>query len=833
LIVTTKVDFDSFEAAFDQLGCNLRIFHHHRHDGAYEEVHKEDDPEEIILRVLSYTGTTKRRRALRQHFHTSHQIGGLVDSPFHVILTTYKDLVSDYVHFCQIPFQVVVMDDGMSWLGCSHFDPNGKLGKVWDNGVWSRGDDSAGLAGVNSTNWDFGADGFVSPDSSDDETPRPTEEKRGGMLIGLTARHRLLLASSLHSKYRGTVYPAPVPALLSFLLPQFSDVVREEWDRSRVYNCPLSMDHMRRLLARSVVVYTGTEVAAQYGNLLSLALLAMEGTLSYVNVHAAAEEDYDDSEVVADAASSESDVVTTDRLISEGKVVQSRRFASSWLRPSSPIRHELGSISLEPILSAIEERNSAGYVCEEVVTASSITSSGAGGTVSGPSAYKVAVRCGRTFGSEQGLRQHLAALHAPPGTWLCRSCGGDCGTSQARTHHERYCGTATAGGNMQGGAGGGVPTVGQGIGSIIGSKQQKGQVGTSGGKTGVAATGVGSSDKDEDGSFRVPGYRGVWVKPSGKYFVKVDGSPLVEELKDEDGSSDTKSNAVKLFTTAEDAAHKYDDEVKRVGKSSQSTEKNYKPDGSRIVYEDSVAGTAAGRGVEMLGGGASSVVPALSVINIKDLPKHVKPLLRDPKQTSRTGGNSKRYVYAYRGVCRQARKGHDRWQSQISFGGTNHYLGTFDSEWDAAAIYAWAHLILYGEEATKKAQREGEEAAAAYEQEKRDIAAGKIIAPPPKPTKKKKKPPAKKGTSSSGNAKDSSDGKKKEEQSRHDSSIGPSKKPIASKSDNKSLIESEKHETNNSNKKRPLKLVISGHQTDSAGLPTGEQNKGTLKVSVN
>jgi hypothetical protein len=71
----------------------------------------------------------------------------------------------------------------------------------------------------------------------------------------------------------------------------------------------------------------------------------------------------------------------------------------------------------------------------------------------------------------------------------------------------------------------------------------------------------------------------------------------------------------------------------------------------------------------------------------KDLPKDVKPLLRDPRQTSRTGGNSKRHIYAYRGVCRQARKGHDRWQSQISFGGTNHYLGTFDSEWDAAAIY--------------------------------------------------------------------------------------------------------------------------------------------------
>ena len=55
---------------------------------------------------------------------------------------------------------------------------------------------------------------------------------------------------------------------------------------------------------------------------------------------------------------------------------------------------------------------------------------------------------------------------------------------------------------------------------------------------------------------------------------------------------------------------------------------------------------------------------------------------------------------------------------------------------------AWAHLILYGEEATRQAQKEGEEAAAAYEQEQRDIAAGKIPAPPSKP-EKKKKPPAK------------------------------------------------------------------------------------------
>ena len=62
----------------------------------------------------------------------------------------------------------------------------------------------------------------------------------------------------------------------------------------------------------------------------------------------------------------------------------------------------------------------------------------------------------------------------------------------------------------------------------------------------------------------------------------------------------------------------------------------------------------------MLGSGASSVVPTFSVINIKDLPKHVKPLLHDPWQTLHTGGNLKWYVYAYHGICQQAHKGHNR-----------------------------------------------------------------------------------------------------------------------------------------------------------------------------
>ena len=51
---------------------------------------------------------------------------------------------------------------------------------------------------------------------------------------------------------------------------------------------------------------------------------------------------------------------------------------------------------------------------------------------------------------------------------------------------------------------------------------------------------------------------------------------------------------------------------------------------------------------------------------------------------------------------------------------------------------------MYGEEATKKAEKEGEEAVAAWEQELKDIAEGKIVEKP-KPEKKKGKPGPKKG----------------------------------------------------------------------------------------
>jgi hypothetical protein len=731
LIVTTAADINIF---LEQMAPVEYLPPNYSSSSMMEKDEINSQP--FCLQALKYNGSDLKRRQLRVDHFSSIDFAGIHDSACNVIVTTYEFLIKDYTHFCQIPFQAVVLDDGMSWLGTAHYDPNGQLGKVFDMGIWSKSDNHCGLAGFGDDKWDFSVD--TNEGCTSGVAPR----------IGLTVRHKILIAKSMHSKYRGVVYPAPAPGLLSFLIPQFADVVREEWDRSRIHTCKESMDHMRNLLCRGIVVFKGSNTQ---DNMFSLAQSSMLGQLNIEHEEGADNDAASDSDGTNPPSSKMQELssgraareISTDEMIANGKIVQSKRFAASWLRSGSPIRHELGNTSLNPILNAIKAKASTGHVCEEVVTASSITTSGAGGAVTGPAAFKTAVRCGRTFGSEQGLRQHMAALHAPPGTWLCRSCGIDCGTSQARTHHERSCGTSSApgvlGGIRENSSGGGIPTVGQGIGSVTSNKQVS------------AILGQGHDDKDKDGCFRVPGYRGIWVNPSGKHFVKIKGEPLMT-------SEDDSSGKISLFDNAEDAATMYDKTLKERSED-KTSELNFKSDGKRIVYEDSTATAAAGRGLEMLGGGASSVVPALSVINIKDLPKGVVPLLRDPKQTSRTGGNSKRYIYAYRGVCRQARKGHDRWQSQISFGGTNHYLGTFDSEWDAAAIYAWAHLILYGEEATKKAQKDGEEAVAAYEQEKKDIADGKIIEPPPKAAKKKKAPAGKQKTSKKKDAQQLNSGK--------------------------------------------------------------------------
>jgi hypothetical protein len=150
--------------------------------------------------------------------------------------------------------------------------------------------------------------------------------------------------------------------------------------------------------------------------------------------------------------------------------------------------------------------------------------------------------------------------------------------------------------------------VGQGGGPKSGVGKKKG------GRSNAAQQGAATAEeKDPDGSFRVPGYRGVWINTTGKHFVKVDG-----ERHDV------------FFDSVDDAAKKYDDEVtekKKIKnqelfddevaegtekKKKKNQELNFKPDGARIVYDDITPASTSG-----LGGSAANVVPALSVINIK------------------------------------------------------------------------------------------------------------------------------------------------------------------------------------------------------------------------
>lgn len=140
-----------------------------------------------------------------------------------------------------------------------------------------------------------------------------------------------------------------------------------------------------------------------------------------------------------------------------------------------------------------------------------------------------------------------------------------------------------------------------------GGRQHFGPVGVVGKKkaqrtaTSAQKGGAATEDKDADGSFRIPNWRGVWVNPQGKHFVKVKGKKLTMP-----GTEDTL-----YFDSFDEAAKVHDSAVKEDG-SDPTTDLNFQEDGTRIVYEDIATSTTTG-----LGGSASNVVPALSVINIK------------------------------------------------------------------------------------------------------------------------------------------------------------------------------------------------------------------------
>jgi hypothetical protein len=148
----------------------------------------------------------------------------------------------------------------------------------------------------------------------------------------------------------------------------------------------------------------------------------------------------------------------------------------------------------------------------------------------------------------------------------------------------------------QNGSVGATPTVGQGGPAKAGVGKKKGKASQ------PAPLG---EEKDTDGSFRVPGFRGVWLNTSGKHFIKIDGERLT--------STDGKADLV-FFGAIDEAAKKYDSILRMQKKKNhnQKMELNFKPDGTRFLYEDITPASTSG-----LGGSAANVVPALSVINIK------------------------------------------------------------------------------------------------------------------------------------------------------------------------------------------------------------------------
>jgi homoserine kinase len=93
------------------------------------------------------------------------------------------------------------------------------------------------------------------------------------------------------------------------------------------------------------------------------------------------------------------------------------------------------------------------------------------------------------------------------------------------------------------------------------------------------------------------------VNKNGKHFVKINGVRLTEDK--------TESGKVQLFDNIDDAARMHDNVAKKENKHGKM-ELNFKPDGSRIKYDDINPASTSG-----LGGSAANVVPALSVINIK------------------------------------------------------------------------------------------------------------------------------------------------------------------------------------------------------------------------
>ena len=194
----------------------------------------------------------------------------------------------------------------------------------------------------------------------------------------LTARYRILLASSMTAVFKGQAYKASAKGLLCFLCPEASDIMKEIWEANRAFSCRDTINSIRGQIATSMAVYSGDGNVRNPGGITNLALQAMNGEYPANNIVA--------NNVVSIAGDSFEEVNGS----------KSRPYAISWFRSDASIRHELGALNQAPKAT----------ISQKVLPASCLTVSGAGGLVSGQYAYRPAVN--RSFNSEQ-WRQHTAA----------------------------------------------------------------------------------------------------------------------------------------------------------------------------------------------------------------------------------------------------------------------------------------------------------------------------------------------------------------------------------------------------------------------------------------
>lgn len=397
LIITTENEIQRFAQEFYSWNHPTRIF------GNDDDTITDEDMKNHLY-ALTYRGSRKQRRHQRRLFAKAT---GIANASFHVVITTYDDFLEDWLHFCQVPFDSVILDDGVAWLGVK--ETSSTFGIVWSSSLFSSNDQYNGLAGTTNKEWDFSKD-FI-PEAAMKEA-----------WIGLTARHRIATGSTLVLANEQSTEFIPVANLMEFLTPQFYHDIKDDWDKSKASNDTITLDHFRKLLSQLITVYCDVSPEPAMPILAENALF---GALDHLDRT-------DDNEVPI--------LYTWDDFIESGKALQ--RSVLRWLGPpqTSWIRYALGKANFQHILDAMKISQYFGPQCEVITTSSSLTSAGATGQVSGVAAFRLAVRCGRHFGSEVGLRQHLLAQHAPSGTWKCRKCSIDCITSQTRTHHEKLCG---------------------------------------------------------------------------------------------------------------------------------------------------------------------------------------------------------------------------------------------------------------------------------------------------------------------------------------------------------------------------------------------------------